>query len=251
MDNLKILLVDDEPEALDLLEYMLDRYDGVSIEGRARTIDQAVSLFRKTIPDLVLLDINLPDKDGFRFVEEIREMGHNPGIIFVTAYENYAIKALKSDAFDYILKPINFDELDHALKRYMENREKNSAGRLDDLIDAMSGYNSGKIKLNTRSGYLLLNPSEIVYCRAEGNYTLINLVTGKQEVVAQNLGSIEKILRNNSFFRMNRSNLVNLNFLSSVNRKDGVCLIRYNDCEEQVKIPAMKIRQLEKIFDNG
>lgn len=251
MNILKILLVDDEPEALDLLEYMLSRYNNISIAGRAQTIDHAIMLFRKTIPDLVLLDIHLPDKNGFRFIEEIREMGHNPGIIFVTAYEDYAIEALRKAAFDYILKPINFNALDSSLRRYMDNWEKNSTTRLTDLLDSLPKSNTGKIKLNTRSGYMLLNPSEIVYCRAEGNYTLINLVSGKMETVAQNLGSIEKVLRKESFFRMNRSNLVNLNYLSSVNRKDGICLICYNDVEEQIKIPSQKIRQLENIFNNG
>ena len=117
-DLLKILVVDDEPEARELLKYMLQESDGVSVVGTAGDVDEALELQKKEKPHLVLLDIQMPGKDGFHFIEKIQGSEHEPGVIFVTAYEHYAIQAIRNSVFDYILKPVHQEELDNAILRF-------------------------------------------------------------------------------------------------------------------------------------
>ena len=102
-EPLKILIVDDEPEARELLKFILLEEDGLSVVGMAGTVDEAVKLLKREQPDLVLLDIQMPDKDGFHFIELVNQNSHKPGIIFVTAFDNYAIQAIRNSVFDYIL----------------------------------------------------------------------------------------------------------------------------------------------------
>lgn len=248
-DALKILIVDDEPEARELLKYILQEKKGLRVIGMAASVDEAVSMLDQEAPDLVLLDIQMPGKDGFHFIEKLRQNGLDPGIIFVTAFDHYAIQAIRNSVFDYIMKPVKQDELFAAIKRYRERKSKGENSGLADLIEVLKGQGTGKVKLNTRSGYMLIEPAEVVYCQADGNYTHIQLSTGVRELTTQNLGSIETILKQGIFFRVSRSYLVNLKFLSRVDRKNSLCILEFNGTSYPVKIPAQKIRMLEANFN--
>ncbi len=246
---LKILIVDDEPEARDLLKYMLQEQEGVEVVAMAGNVDEALILLNREHPDIVFLDIQMPEKDGFQFIEKISHSGSDPGIIFVTAFDNYAIKAIRNSVFDYILKPVQKRELIHSIERF---RAKNSGPHPDDLsrlIEALKRNSSVRIKFNTRSGYILIDPLEVVYCEADGNYTHIQLINGNKELTTQNLGSIEELLSECSFFRVSRSYLVNLKFLVRVERKSASCTLEYSGGSYTIKIPQQKIKMLESSFD--
>jgi len=247
-DLLKILIVDDEPEARELLKYMLQEEPGVILVGMAGNVDEAFELLHKERPDLIFLDIQMPDKDGFQFIEQINLEGVSPGIIFVTAFENYAIQAIRNSVFDYILKPIHREELTSAIARF-KTRVKNSQQQdLTQLIEVLRDPGPGKVKLNTRSGYILINPVEVVYCKADGNYTHIQMENGNREFTTQNLGTIEDLLKTGSFFRASRSYLVNLQFLSRVDRKSCQCVLEFSGDSCSIKIPSQKIKLLEASF---
>ena len=247
-EALKILIVDDEPEARELLKYILQEKEGLSVAGMAGGVDEAISLLKKEKPDLVLLDIQMPGKDGFHFIEMVKQSGLDPGIIFVTAFDHYAIQAIRNSVLDYIMKPVKQDELFSAINRFRERKARGEGSDLADLIEILKGQGTGKVKLNTRSGYLLIKPAEIVYCQADGNYTHIQLSSGNREITTQNLGSIENLLKPGAFFRVSRSYLVNLNYLARVDRKNSLCILECNDDTYPVKIPAKKIRMLEANF---
>lgn len=247
-DLLKILIVDDEPEARELLKYMLQGEEGMLVVGLAGHVDEALQLINKEQPDLVFLDIQMPDKDGFHFIEKVHENGFDPGIIFVTAYEHYAIQAIRNSVFDYILKPIHLEDLLSSIHRYRNRAVKTHRQDLSKLVNAMKDSSPVKVKLNTRSGYILINPQEVVYCKADGNYTHIQLVSGNKEITTQNLGAIEESLKKGSFFRVSRSYLVNLRFLSRVDRKGCICVLEYEGETCSIKIPAKKIKMLEASF---
>lgn len=247
-DLLKILIVDDEPEACELLKYMLQDQNEIEIIGTAGDVDQAVALLHSGSPHLVLLDIQMPGKDGFHFIEQVHQSGQEPGIIFVTAYEHYAIQAIRNSVFDYIMKPVRQDELDSAIRRYRESRKKIRRQDLSQLIETLRENAPGKVKLNTRSGYILINPQEVVYCQADGNYTHIQLVSGVQEITTQNLGAIEELLKGSSYFRASRSYLLNLKYLTRVDRKSCNCILEYPGDTCSIKIPAQKIKMLESNF---
>jgi DNA-binding LytR/AlgR family response regulator len=245
---LKILLVDDEPEARELLKFMLLGNKGVSVVGVAGNVDDALKKVQSEHPHLVLLDIQMPEKDGFSFIKQVHRSGENPGIIFVTAYEHYAIQAIRNSVFDYILKPVHQEELDSAIERFRSEGRKLQEQDLHKLVEVLRANGPTRIKLNTRSGYVLIDPSEVVYCQADGNYTHIQLTRGNCEITTQNLGTIEEILKGSSFFRASRSYLLNLKYLSRVDRKSCSCILEYPGKSCSIKIPAQKIRMLESTF---
>lgn len=245
---LKILLVDDEPEVRELLNYMLAGKKELAVVGSAGTVDEAVKLMKKERPDLVLLDIQMPEKDGFHFVEQVQRSGEDPGIIFVTAYEHYAIQAIRNSVFDYILKPVHQEELDNAIERFRALSRKVQSRDFQKLVEALRDNNPSRIKLNTRSGYILIDPEEVVYCQADGNYTHLHLARGNSEIITQNLGAIEEILEGNAFFRASRSYLLNLKYLTRVDRKSCNCVLEYPGSSCTIKIPSQKIKILESTF---
>lgn len=248
IDPVKILIVDDEPEARELLKFMLSGEKGVRLAGMAGDVEHAMGLLAKEKPDLILLDVQMPGKDGFKFIEMIHQKGYDPGIIFVTAYEHYAIQAIRTSVFDYILKPVRKEELLKAIHRYENRVKKENRSDLDLLLKALRKKGPDKIKINTRSGYTLLNPQDVVCCQADGNYTRIQMACGTMEVTTQNLGSVEALLKENSFFRISRSYLVNLNYLSRVDRKNSSCILEYEGGSNTIRVPSQKIKILESNF---
>jgi DNA-binding LytR/AlgR family response regulator len=249
MDHqLKILIVDDEPEARELIQFMLQGEEGISVAGTAGHVDEALELMKRLKPDLVFLDIQMPDKDGFHFIELIHDAGFDPGIVFVTAYEHYAIQAIRNSVFDYILKPIHKEELVGAVQRFGEQKDRNRNQEISTLIRILKESGPDKIKLNTRAGYMLINPNEVVYCEADGNYTHLQMTSGSRELTTQNLGSIEQLFQGTSFFRASRSYLVNLKYLSRVDRKSCNCHLEYPGGSCSVRIPSQKIKLLEANF---
>ncbi|MEJ2006434.1 MAG: LytTR family DNA-binding domain-containing protein [Cyclobacteriaceae bacterium] len=247
-DLIKILIVDDEPEARELIHYMLKGLDQVSVAGMAGHVDEALDLLKKKKADLIFLDIQMPDKDGFHFIELIHEAGYDPGIVFVTAYEHYAIQAIRNSVFDYILKPVRREELIRAIERFRSQKNRDPREEIGELIELLKQSATDKVKLNTRAGYMLVNPGDVVYCEADGNYTYLQMTSGSRELITQNLGSLEDLLQGSSFFRASRSYLVNLKYLSRVDRKTCNCHLEYPGGSCAVKIPAQKIRLLESSF---
>jgi two-component system LytT family response regulator len=136
-DALKILVVDDEPEARELLKYMLQESDGISVIGTAGDVDEAIRLMKQEKPHLVLLDIQMPGKDGFQFIEQMQGSEHEPGVIFVTAYEHYAIQAIRNSVFDYILKPVHQEELDGPYCVSEHEAKKVQKQELQQLINTL------------------------------------------------------------------------------------------------------------------
>ncbi len=245
---IKVLIVDDEPEARELLQYMLQGEQGIEVAGTAGHVDEALAILKKSHVDLVLLDIQMPEKDGFHFIELVHGTGYEPGIIFVTAFEHYAIQAIRNSVFDYILKPIRREELSSALQRFRSRSIKENNREISELLKILRESGPDKLKLNTRAGYMLINPGEVVYCEADGNYTFLQLTNGSRELTTQNLGTIEEMLKGASFFRASRSYLVNLKYLTRVDRKSCNCHLEYPGGSCSVKIPAQKIRLLESSF---
>ena len=247
-DELKILIVDDEPEARELLNYMLQGDQTIAVVGMAGHVDEAMILLKQESPHLVLLDIQMPGKDGFDFIEKVQGTGYEPGIIFITAYEHYAIQAIRNSVFDYILKPVRQEELDGAILRFRTSLKGAQKQDLSHLIAVLKESVPGKVKLNTRSGYVLINPQDVVYCQADGNYTHIQLISGVREIITQNLGAIDGLLEGSSFFRASRSYLLNLKYLARVDRKSCNCILEYPGDTCSIRIPAQKIKMLESSF---
>lgn len=243
---LSVLIVDDEPEARDLLTMLLARIDGVEIAGTAEDVDQAFRFVQDHHPDLILLDIQMPVKNGFDLVHQLHEMQMDQEYIFVTAYDEYAIEAIRASAFDYLLKPVDPGVLEDAIRRFRENWEhKQLGGRVGQLLGRLGI--GDKLKFNTRSGFLILDPMEILCCTADGNYSKIMLANERQEVISSNLGSLENMLKGQGFFRISRSALINLKFLTFVDKRKGICRLEGQSVME-LKVARNRLSRLETMF---
>lgn len=244
--RITILIVDDEPEALDLLTILLERIEGISLVGRAENSDDALGQVIEKEPDLLLLDIQMPGKSGFDLAGRIRELGLNTGYIFITAFDEYAIQAVRAAAFDYLLKPVDPSELESAIGRFRQNMEQKVLGeRIDDLL-ANLGLGP-RLKLNTRTGFMVIDPMEIVCCTADGNYTEIFLSNNRRETISINLGSLSKELGGGIFFRISRSSLINLRYVTHVGNKTGICRLQGESVIE-LKVARNRLRKLESLL---
>ena len=245
-EKISILIVDDEPEARDLLSILLGRIEGVNVAGEAENVENALLLVEKKEPDLILLDIQMPGKSGFELVSQLHEMRKDTGYIFITAHDEYAIRAVGASAFDYLLKPVDPEELARAIERFrVEWKQK----LLNDHIDALlSDLGIGKrLKLNTRTGFLVIDPRDIIYCMADGNYTEIVFANERREIISSNLGSMEKELSDDGFFRVSRSALINLRYLTHVDTKSGFCRLQAESVME-VKVARNRLGKLEGVW---
>jgi two-component system LytT family response regulator len=245
---IKVLIVDDEPEVQDLLSILLRDYPGLKIVGLAPDVDTAIRMTVDQQPDLVLLDIQMPGKDGFTYLEELRSLHLFPGIIFVTAYENYAIQAIRNAAFDYLLKPISKEVLFQSITRFSEQQSRDKKADISSLVELLKKSKPGRIRLNTRTGYFFVDPLDIMYIEADGNYSHIRLTSGKTEITTLSLGSIEKLVEEQSFLRISRSYIINMKYISRVDRRDNSCELEHNGVVHRIKFPSKKIKLLEGYF---
>ena len=214
------IIVDDEEEARDILENLIKDFEEIEIISKESNVDSAIATIIAHKPDIIFLDIEMPGKDGFYLINEIHNLKLNPTIIFITAY-NRAVEAFEYAAFDYLMKPIEPDRLRKSIDRYKTEKIQNLFDeRFEKLMNLIK---CNKIRINTRAGFVLLDTEKIVYCQANGNYTEIFLNTSLQETVTQQLGQLEKLLPQDIFFRINRSTIINLNYLSKINRKSLNC----------------------------
>jgi two-component system LytT family response regulator len=191
---------------------------GVELVGEAGNVAEAKELIKISDPDLLFLDIQLPDGDGFDLLRDLGNITFN--IIFTTAYSEYAIKAFKYSTTHYLLKPIDPQDLTEAVAKAEEDlKSKNLQERFNRLLERVTGKNQRKIVLVTTNKIHVVNMSEIVMCEADKNYTTFNLESGAQITVARTLKEYEDILPKN-FIKPHRQFMVNVEHLRSI-EKDG------------------------------
>jgi DNA-binding LytR/AlgR family response regulator len=246
---ISILIVDDEPEARDLLAMLLEKVKDTTVVGQAENVDGAFEQVLEKEPDLILLDIQMPGKSGFDLVRRIRDLGKDTGYIFVTAYDEYAIEAIRASAFDYLLKPVDQAELSGTISRFREERKnRQMRAQIDRLLHNLGMVQ--RLKLNTRTGFTIIDPGQIVCCIADGNYTEIILDNDRREIISSNLGAMEREFSGNGFFRISRSSLINLGYLTHVDKKRGICMLKGWSVIE-LKVSRNKLSELEALFGKG
>lgn len=219
-------IIDDEPDARSLLSDLMAEFPDFEITANASSVDQALPLILKHHPDLLFLDIQMPGRSGFDLVQELRSLEVYTPVIFVTAYNQFAIQAIKASALDYLMKPVDPVELAKALQKFMNRvNHEDYQQRMEALLLSMQNEAAppAKIRFSHRTGFLQVDPADIVYLGADRNYTILFLRGSKQELISTNLGQVETNLPHPLFQRISRTHIINTTYLSRVDRPSRTC----------------------------
>ncbi|WP_295093566.1 LytTR family DNA-binding domain-containing protein [uncultured Flavobacterium sp.] len=218
---IKTIIVDDEYNAREFLEKLLTRYfpDKFLVLDKCESVDDAILSIEKFNPELVFLDVQMPNKNGFQLFKELKKVRFE--VIFTTAYSEFAIDAIKCSALDYLLKPINYIDLLETIKKYEEKQHKALQEEklkllLENIDTGSSEFN--KIALPTENGFELIKTNAIIYCEADSNYCKIVCLDGRNIVLSKTLKYIEELLPTSVFQRIHKSYLVNLNYITRFNK---------------------------------
>ncbi len=221
----RTLIVDDELNCIEMLELMLGRYcPELQVLRTISNPLEAPAAILDLNPDLIFLDIEMPGMTGFDLLEKIKGIAQ-PDVIFTTAHNEYAIKAFKYAAVDYLLKPVDALELKAAVLRSLENRRQ-APGRLDVLVGNYKNSTQAPIlALASQEGYLYVRIEDIVRCEADGAYTKFFLTNGEMVIVSHTMRHYEDILTENNFFRVHDKHIVNLRFVKKYLKEDAQVLL--------------------------
>ncbi len=248
---LKTIIVEDEPAAANLLEEMLkDIEPEVEVIEKCSDLPSGVKSIKRHSPDIVFLDIELPVYSGIQILDFFNPEEITFQIIFTTAYNEYAMKAFEMSAVDYLLKPLQEEKLNAAIKKVFMKQAPASLELLPALKQNFQPNNCRKIVVPVASGFDILNLNDICYFKAEGSYTNIFFANNSSLLVSKNLKHFEFILSGiNHFIRIHRSYIANINYVKKIIRKEGEILLLENKSELPVAEDKMDriIDSLQKL----
>lgn len=233
---IRVILIEDEKNAMDALQIKLqENFSDVQIVASCFTAEEGMLKIEALKPDLVFLDINLPDFDGFTMLEKIQK--NHFKVIFTTAYDEYAVKAFRYNAIDYLLKPIGVHELKEALQRY---RQRSGEGQsLDQIKYFLQNINNttqgiNKLAIPAQRGLKFIDISDIIRLESENNYTIFHVKGQPKLVASKTMGDYEDILDENQFVRIHQSHIINLACLKEYLRIDGGTVVMTDGMELEI-----------------
>lgn len=248
---MKIVIIDDEPKARKLLDVLItENCPKVTSIFSAEDLLSGVEIIKKEQPQIVFLDIEMPEHSGLEIFDFIDETHHNFEIIFTTAYSEYAIKAFELSAVDYLLKPLRIDKLKDAVEKAMKNIGKSHINtKLDELQKSLKSANFKKIGLPVADGIKFVNFEDIILLKADGMYTRVSIQNASEILISKPLKHFVELLDNiSTFYRPHRSYLINLKYIQEYNKKDGGYIIMDNN--ESVSISKDKKVEFLTIVQN-
>jgi two-component system LytT family response regulator len=219
---MKAIIIDDEKKGREILRSLIENYcKQVEIIAQASNANEGYELIEEYQPDVIFLDVEMPNGDGFSLLERFEEIKFQ--IIFTTAFDDYAIKAIKFHALDYLLKPVDIDELRLAVANVekMLQSKQPQENRYSELISSRKREHSGKLALPIKDGIIYLSISEIVRVESDGAYSIFYTTSGKKHLSSKNLGEYEEMLLALGFFRIHRSHMINVKKVKKFIRGEG------------------------------
>jgi len=246
---IKAIIVDDELSAIKSLQWEVENFcQGIEICESFTDPIEAISAINYIKPDCVFLDIEMPEMDGFQLLQNLKF--RNFDLIITTAFDNYAIKAFKESAIDYLLKPIDSDDLIKSVAKIKTNKDKNVLGNelKTVLKNFMASSSQSKIALPLAGKTIFVNPEEIYYCKADGNYCEIFFANGNKEILSKKIKEVETIINNTVFYRVHNSYLVNTNYIKEFVKSDGQYLVLENGAS--VPVSRSKKEELLGLLSN-
>ena len=230
--NLRTIIVEDEQTSREILKNYLAKYcPTVDVLGEAKNIDEALVLIRNKELDLVFLDVEMPYGSGFDLLDKLGNTDFE--VVFVTAYNQYAIEALNKHASYYLLKPISIDDLIKAIDYVTELKQKENELQ-NSILTPRSSPTNEKITIPTQDGFEVLEIKDIIYCKADDNYTELYLENGLKKLVSKTLKYFEDSLKENGFARIHKSYLVNVSNIASYKKGKGGTVFLSNGKELSV-----------------
>ena len=242
--KIKSIIVEDEATSRDILKtYLLKYCPNVEILGEAENVDEALVLIRKHNLDLVFLDVEMPYGNAFDLLDKVGDRDFET--VFVTAYNHYAIDALNAHACYYLMKPVSIDELIKAVDYVSDIKQKENA-LVDQILKPKINSIEGKITIPQQHGFDVLETSNILYCKADDNYTEIYLQNEKKKLVSKTLKYFEDALKESGFARVHKSYLVNVDEIRKYVKGKGGSVILSNG--KEIMVSASKKSALLSFF---
>ena len=242
--KLKAIIVEDEENSRLILRNYLTKYcPNIEIQGEAANVEEALVLIRNNDLDVVFLDVEMPYGNAFDLLDKVDDI--NFETVFVTAYNHYAIDALNAHASYYLMKPISIDELIKAVDYVTEIRTKEDALQDQILVPKTNSVN-GKITIPQQDGFEIIETADIMYCKADDNYTEIFLSNNKKKLVSKTLKYIEESLKDANFARVHKSYLVNVNEIVKYVKGKGGSVVLSNG--KEIIVSASKKSDLLSYF---
>ena len=239
--KLKTIIVDDEPNAVDFINSVInDHCPDLEVVGKAHNVTDGVKKIRELKPDLVFLDVEMPNGTGFDLLAQFPEKEFD--VVFITAFNHYAIKAIKFSAVDYILKPLNIAEFIESVRKVIQKRANNPAQGNENFRILMENLKSAvpsRLAIPTADGMEYLNPKEIVRIEADRSYSWFFLTGNRKILVSKNLKEFQDLLGDRYFFRSHNSHLINLKYVRKFVRKEG----GYIEMQDGEQIPISRNRK--------
>lgn len=227
----KVLIIDDENRTRQLIANMIDSF-GYDVETipDGENVESGIEAIKKHKPDIVFLDIQMPDGTGFDVLRSIQDK--NFEVIFITAHEEFAIKAIKFSALDYLLKPVDPTELEAALKKALNAiDEKKENSQFEALQKNINPHEKRRLVLKTQESVHVVDLDEIIRCEADRNYTSFFLTGNRKILVSKTLKEYETLLSGHNFLRVQQSHLININFVDRYDKKNGGAVVMKDGSE--------------------
>ena len=247
-DLIKTIIIDDEADARASVRIIIESFtDKLEIVAEAASVEHSIEIINKHKPQLVFLDIDLEDGSAFDLLQKLEQPDFK--IIFVTGFNDLAVKAFRFNALDYILKPINPDELIEATEKAIQTiNDNNLQIQLRNLLEQKKSNKQKNIILTTLEDIHVVEIESIIHCESSGSYTTFFLNTGEKIMVSKNIKEYADLLSEHNFFRTHQSHLININYLQKYHKKDGGYIIMKDN--SNIPLSKRKKEALLKLISN-
>jgi len=242
------ILIDDEADSLEVMEMLLKTYcPQVKIEAVCNSAENGIAAIKQYRPDVVFLDIEMPNMNGFDMLEKFDELFFD--VVFITAYQQFAIKAFRYSALNYLLKPVDSDDLVKTIERVEKKKSPPMKEQMEMLMQQMRSSEKQtvpRIALTTSDGMLFVMTSDIIFCESDSNYTKVILKDGRKILVSKPMKEIDETLSGPDFYRIHNSYLINLNHIKKYVRGEGGYVIMADG--SNVSISRTKKQEFVDLF---